>query len=367
MRWEDEAAAWVALRSVDGIGDVVAYRLVQQLGDPATVLTASEATLIAAGATAKLVDALRRVARADAEAEVARIRDAGARVVDRTSAEYPALLRDVGDAPLYVVARGQIEVDAPAIAVVGARHATPYGRQVAARLAEDLAHAGITVVSGLARGIDAAAHEGALHGGGHTVAVLGSGIDVIYPPEHRDLTERIIATGGLLSERPVGTPPLPAHFPARNRIIAGMTRGTVVVEAAERSGSLITARLALDYHREVFAVPGRVDSPLSAGTHRLIQQGAKLTGRLEDIVDEITPVLRPRTATETAATAVVRRADHDPMLALFAAGPLSIDEIIRESGWPAGRVLSWVFDQELHGKLDQLPGKLFQLHHSGMR
>jgi DNA processing protein len=366
MRWEDEAAAWVALRSVDGLGDVAAYRLLQRLGDPTSVLDASEAILTGAGAAPRLIQALARVSRADAEAEVGRIRDAGARVIGRTSPEYPRLLREVPDAPLFVVVRGQIEVDAPAIAVVGARHATPYGRQIAARLAEDLAHAGITVVSGLARGIDAAAHEGALHASGHTVAVLGCGIDVVYPPEHRELTDRIVATGGLISERPVGTPPLPAHFPARNRIIAAMTQGTVVVEAAERSGSLITARLALEYHREVFAVPGRVDSPLSAGTHRLIQEGAKLTARLEDIVGEIAPALCARTS--GAATTGVGSGfnDHDPLLGLFAAGPLSIDEIIHESGWPAAQVLSWVFDQELRGKLDQLPGKLFQLHQAGI-
>ena len=368
MRWGDEAAAWVALRAAPGIGDVAAWRLVEQLGGASAVLEASATALAAVGVPAKQIAALGAVSRDDAVAEVERVRRAGARIVARSAEEYPPLLRNAPDAPLYLTIRGQLDPAAAAIAVVGARRATPYGRDVAARLAEDLAHAGVSVVSGLARGIDGAAHDGALRSAGHTVAVLGSGIDVVYPPEHRELAERIAETGALVSERPVGTIPRPEHFPARNRIIAAMTLGTVVVEAAERSGSLITARLALEYGREVCAVPGRIDSPLSAGTHRLIQEGAKLTASLDDIVSEIGPALADRIRSGRAGVgqSTALSAPHadaaEPLLGLFAAGPLSIDQIIRESGRPASEVLAWVFEQEISGRLDQLPGKLFQLH-----
>ena len=231
------------------------------------------------------------------------------------------LLAQLGDAPLYLIARGERLIDAPALAIVGARHATSYGRDIAARFAEELAQAGVTVVSGLARGIDGAAHAGALRGGGHTVAVLGSGIDVVYPPEHTELAAEIVRSGTLLSERPLGTAPLAEHFPARNRIIAGMTHGTLVVEAAERSGSQITARLAIDQGREVFAVPGRIDSPLSVGTHRLIQEGAKLVGNVDDILAEMVPALRARGQTVSLRDGAPSF-DDDALVPLLVAAPI---------------------------------------------
>jgi DNA processing protein len=366
MLAEDEAAAWVALRATVGIGDVTGRRLVESFGGPAAALAASREALLSARFSPAVAAALAGADLAASAAEVRRTHAAGARLIPCTDTEYPALLRQVPDAPLYLVARGEPIADGPTVAVVGARHATPYGREVATRLAEELAQAGVTVVSGLARGIDGAAHAGALHGGGQTIAVLGSGIDVVYPREHAELAERIAQTGTLLSERPLGAPPLAEHFPARNRIIAGMTHGTVVVEAAARSGSLITARLALEQGREVFAVPGRIDSPLSVGTHRLIQEGAKLTASLDDILIEIAPALRARAG---AAIAERRRgveggiagAAEEPLLPLLAGGPLAIDELIRESGLPASQVLTRVLELELRGILLQLPGKQFQL------
>jgi DNA processing protein len=296
--------------------------------------------------------------------EVERIRAAGARLITRNDSEYPAPLRELTDAPLYLVARGEPLAAGPSLAMVGARRATPYGRAVATRFAEELAQAGVTVVSGLARGIDAAAHEGALRAGGHTIAVLGSGIDVVYPAEHTGLAERIVASGTLLSERPVGAPPLAGHFPARNRVIAGMTQGTVVVEAAERSGSLITARIALDQGREIFAVPGRIDSPLSAGTQRLIQQGAKLTVTVDDILKEIAPALRARAGWPgQPPTRALTSGDTsgEPIIDLLAGGPLPLDELIRSTGLTASHVLARVLDLELRGLVVQLPGQQVQL------
>src|SRR6266404_2841365 len=368
MRGEDEAAEWIALRSARGVGDVAGRKLLARFGGMRAVLSASVSALVAAGLSETAAEGVREAHRRKGETaeEVARLAAIGARVIPCTDDEYPPLLAQLADAPLYLVARGERLLDAPAIAVVGARHATPYGKDVAARFAEELAQAGVTVVSGLARGIDGAAHTGALRGGGHTVAVLGCGIDVVYPPEHADLTAEIVASGTLLSERPLGTAPLAEHFPARNRIIAGMTHGTLVVEAAEHSGSQITARLALDQGREVFAVPGRIDSPLSVGTHRLIQEGAKLVGSVDDVLAEIVPALRARgmAAMSRGMAAPCRGcaplAD-DALVPLLTAGPLAADELIRQSGLPAAHVLTRILELELRGVLVQLPGKQFQL------
>ena len=362
---EDEATAWVALRATVGVGDVTGRRLIESFACPAAVLAASPEALARAGFGPTLAAALASADLETSVAEVRRTHAAGARLVPCTDAEYPALLRQVSDAPLYLIARGEPVADGPAVAVVGARHATPYGRAVAGRLAEELAQAGVTVVSGLARGIDGAAHGGALCAGGQTIAVLGSGIDIVYPREHAELAERIAHTGTLLSEHALGAPPLAEHFPARNRIIAGMTHGTVVVEAAARSGSLITARLALEQGREVFAVPGRIDSPLSVGTHHLIQEGAKLIASLDDILAEIAPALRGRAGAGNAergrgAGAVVDVTE-DPLLSLLAGGPVAIDDLIRESGLAPSQVLARVLELELRGILVQLPGKQFEL------
>jgi DNA processing protein len=366
MVGEDEAAAWLALRAAPGIGDVAGRRLVGAFGTPAAALAARAADLTRVGLSPAFAAGLAQAACEAARTEVRRTVAAGARLIPYTDVEYPSLLRQLPDAPLVLVARGEPLVDGPTLAIVGARHATRYGRDVATVLAEGLAHAGVTVVSGLARGIDGTAHEAALRAGGPTVAVLGCGIDVIYPAEHAALAARIMETGTLLSERNLGDPPLPEYFPARNRIIAGMAHGTLVVEAAERSGSLITARCARDYNREVFAVPGRIESPLSVGTHGLIQQGAKLVTSLDDIVSEIAPALRARAASGPCRDAAAPRGSEsgetgEPLLPLLAAGPLGVDELIRETRLPAATVLARVLDLELRGVIVQLPGKQFQI------
>lgn len=217
---------------------------------------------------------------------------------------YPEPLRSIADAPRQLFVRGKLP-DGSMLAIVGSRRATPYGLRVAHWLAAEAAAAGFVVVSGLARGIDAAAHRGALHANEPTVAVLATGLDVIYPPEHRELADTIAANGALLTEAPLGTAPLPSRFPMRNRIISGLSVGVVIVEAAERSGALITARTALDQGREVFAVPGSIENPLTVGTHRLIQDGAKLVQTPADIFDEFQELglsrARARTRTHTRA------------------------------------------------------------------
>lgn len=206
-------------------------------------------------------------------------------VVWMTDPAYPHLLKQIHDPPPRLFVRGRLP-EGPCIAIVGSRRATPYGRRAARKLARDLSEAGVVVVSGLARGIDAAAHNGALEGATPTVAVMATGLDRIYPPEHAELADAIAQTGAVITEAAEGTLPLPGYFPVRNRIISGLSLGVVIVEAAERSGALITARMALEQGREVFCVPGSIENPLTAGSHRMIKDGAKLVQTVEDVLDE---------------------------------------------------------------------------------
>ena len=212
--------------------------------------------------------------------------------IEISDVRYPVLLRNIPDPPPVLYVDGELEpVDVQAVAIVGSRHATLYGIRIARTLAEQLSRLGFTIVSGMARGIDRVAHEGALAAGGRTLAVLGCGLDVAYPPDHTQLRAQVAEAGALLTEFPLGSPPLAAHFPRRNRILSGLSMGVIVVEAAEGSGSLITAKLAAEQGREVFAVPGPIDAPTSRGTHGLLKQGAKLTETVDDILDELLPQL----------------------------------------------------------------------------
>jgi len=268
------------------------------------------------------------------EEEKERAAAAGLTLVTREDAAYPLPLRDVKGAPpvLYIRGEWRPDLDTPALAIVGTRKPTPYGKMVARRLGTQLAEAGVTVVSGMARGVDGEAHRGALAAGGRTVAVLGCGLNRCYPPEHRTLLETIVESGAALSEFPIGCPPLAANFPRRNRIISGLVGGVVVVEAAERSGSLITARLALEQGREVFAVPGPITSPYSRGTHALLRQGARLLAGVEDIFEELHLEIPER------EPAVEISEEERQVLALLSLEPTSVDRLIRETGFEADRL-----------------------------
>ncbi|MGH7374513.1 MAG: DNA-processing protein DprA [Candidatus Rokuibacteriota bacterium] len=310
------------------------------------------------------------------------------RALRRSDAEYPALLLPVPTAPDTLHVRGRlVDGDALAVAIVGSRRATPYGLDVAETLAADLAARGVTIVSGLARGIDSAAHRGALRVGGRTIAVLGSGVDVVYPPENQRLADEIVERGVLVSQFTPGTPPLPHNFPTRNGVIAGLSLAVVVVEAAERSGSLITARLAAELGREVLAVPGRVTALESRGANRLIQDGAALALGWEDVIaalperwkscvattgrtgrsgtagdaeeqGEAQPKASRANTTEklTAATA---RPEIRQILSLIGEDPLDIDRVIEQSGLGAGPVSAALLDLELDGRVRQIEGKRF--------
>jgi len=295
------------------------------------------------------------------------------------AAAYPENLREIASPPPRLYVRGTLaERDALAIAIVGSRAATPYGLAMAERLAADLAARGVTIVSGLARGIDSAAHRGALRVGGRTIAVLGSGVDVIYPPENRRLARDIEAHGAVVSQFAPGTRPLPGYFPARNRVIAGLALAVVVVEAAEQSGSLITAGFAGEMGREVMAVPGLVTSAQSAGAHRLIQDGAALVQSWEDVVGLLPLRWRDQVAAATTATIASTQAerpnhlahgqhaeghveveDERRILAVLTEAPTDIDGIIERSGISPGRASALLVALELEGRIRQLEGKRF--------
>ncbi len=302
---------------------------------------------------------------------------AAAMCITRDEISYPANLREIPLPPERLWVRGRVEADDTlAIAIVGAREATQYGIGCAERLAADLAARGITIISGLARGIDSAAHRGALRAGGRTIAVLGSGVDVIYPPENRRLALEVAEGGAVVSQFAPGTPPLAGYFPVRNRVIAGLSLGVVVVEAAEKSGSLITAGLAGELGREVMAVPGPLTSLMSRGAHRLIQDGAALVQGWEDVVgqlplrfrDQVKPVAVPANVGSADRLAHGQgQADHreagndESLLLLRVIGqePVGIDQIIERSGLAPGRASAFLMTLEIEGRIRQLEGKRF--------
>ncbi len=352
---------WMSLSLVPGLGVAGYWRLVNHFGDPAQVLAASPKELLAisgirSGQVFGLGDAVSLYRKG--EQELDRTMTFGAMAVCYEDDAYPELLRQIQDPPplLYVQGREAL-LNSCCIAVVGSRAATDYGRRVAFGLAGRLAAAGMTVVSGLALGIDTQAHEGALTTDGGTIAVLGCGLDIAYPSRNRQMFHRIRDEGALVSEYPLGTPPESFRFPTRNRIIAGMSRGVVVVEAAKRSGSLITAQLALDEGREVFAVPGRVDSFKSAGAHWLLKQGAKLVQTAEDILEELPPQGPPSACGRRQAGAVALPSDPDALALLDSLDvyACSRDELIARSGLAAGRVNELLLFLELDGFVEILP------------
>ena len=279
---------------------------------------------------------------------------------------YPAWLRAISSPPAALYCDGLVEPgDRQAIAIVGSRQATPYGLRVTETLARELSGAGFTIVSGLARGIDAAAHRAALETGGRTIAVLGCGLDVDYPPEHRRLREEIAANGAVVTEFPAGTPPKPSHFPQRNRIISGLSLGVLVIEAAEDSGSLITARQALEQGREVFAVPGPVDAPLSRGPHGLIKQGAKLVETVDDIIEELLPqmelavVPRRRSVLSQATELPNLLPEERLVLDLMGREPLHLDDLTERSHLTAAAIAGILLGLELKGAVHQVPGQRY--------
>ncbi len=351
------------------MGNRSILRLLEVFGSPEKILAARLKDLCETGiAREKPLQALaaKQFIR-DPESEMTKLRQNDFRLICIGDEDYPSNLSKIPDPPAVLFSSGPIEPrDLISIAVVGSRFASPAGIIFTEKLSYDLALSGITVVSGLAVGIDSAAHRGALKARGRTLAILGCGLDISYPSINADLGRGIALSGALLTEFPLGTPPLPGHFPLRNRIISGLSLGVVVVEAAEKSGSLITARFALEQGREVFAVPGIARSKRSTGTHRLLKEGARLVEGVEDILEEIRPVIRPMTgafpAREKPASPDVAPAsssDETILLRILDKVPKHIDELVYETGIPIQRTAAVLLALELKGLVAQLPGKYF--------
>ncbi|MDN5937345.1 MAG: DNA-processing protein DprA [Salinisphaera sp.] len=356
---------WLVLARCPGLGARICQRLLARCGDAQGIRRASaslwrEAGLREAGTT------WLRSPDADLLAkDRAWLASPGCGLITWHDPGYPSSLRELPDAPAWLFARGDADLlDAPGCAIVGSRNPSRAGVGHARRLAHDLAKSGLVIVSGLADGIDAAAHQGALDADGMTVAVCGTGLDQVYPKRNLDLARAIGERGLLVSEFAPGMPPKPGHFPRRNRLIAGLTLGSVIVEAAGRSGSLITARLAMEYGREVFAMPGSVDNPLARGCHRLLRDGARLVETAADVLEELAPLLPGRAALDRQASEpVVDREVADPeqqaLLACLGHSPARVDELVERSGLTADAVSSMLLILELQDLVTPLPGGAF--------
>ena len=363
------AQYWLALAQLPGLGSGLINRLVAHCGSAEAVLASRGRNIDVLGAGPRLRQTLADVAlveRALCQAgdELASLAAVDAQALCPEMAAYPHALLTIADPPALLYCRGDLSLlSQPAIALIGSRAASEYGRRVVGQLAGELVAQGVVVISGAAYGIDAAAHQGALQAGGSTIAVLGCGIDIAYPKTHASLLAEIATSGLLLSEYPLGTPPDGFRFPARNRIISGLSAGVVVVEATEKSGSLITANLALDQGREVFAVPGRVDSVKSAGCHWLIRQGAQLVRHGGDILEALGwgPPTPDVTNRATASPGAVALSDEEAQLwAVLEVYPQDIDTLGRRSALRVSDLPGLLLQLELRGLVRQLPGQLYE-------
>ena len=363
----DAREAMVALNLIDGIGPVRARLLLEHFADPAAILKASASQLqrvnnIGPETAAAIAGWEKSI---DLKGELQRIEQFGCHIVIPSDETYPELLKHIYDPPIVLYVKGALSVkDKNAVAVVGSRMTTHYGMEVARKLAFQLAYIGVTVVSGGARGIDTAAHQGALHSKGRTVAVLGTGINLVFPAENKELFERIAAQGAVVTQFPFNRKADKQSFPIRNRLVAGMTLGTVVVEANLTSGALITAKMAADNGRQVFAVPGRIDSPRSKGCHELIKNGAKLCEGAEDILCEFEYLFpandRPSKVKDSPNLPAFSLSENETAVYdVVDNEELAIDDIIRRSGLPASTVSVALLGLEMKRLLRQLPGKVF--------
>ncbi len=368
---EPEASlSWLALTMTPGIAARLSARLLREFGSADAVFRAPLTRLEACNLTAPVAQAIFHKQNFwRAEKEVDAIRRIGCKIVNWTEPEYPQNLLQIYDPPVLLYVRGDASIlNAPAIGMVGTRRPTIYGTQMAERISRDLAARGLTIVSGLARGIDAISHKGATEVGGRAIGVLGTGIDICYPKENKKLFEKVLERGAIISEFPVGWHPAPENFPVRNRIIAGMPIGVVIVEGKQYSGSLITARLAMEFGREVFGVPGNVTQDVSFAPNQLIKQGAKLVTSGEDVVEELpTPVraalvqAEPVEAEQRNLLLTEGLTDSERKLyALLSAEEAQpIDYLVETTGLNSSEVLATLFTLEMKGIVRQLPGKLF--------
>jgi DNA processing protein len=362
--WSDKRCGWLALQMIPGLGNIACKNLLNKFGNPEQIFQAgiSELTGIE-GLRKEAADRiLRREFQIDPFEELAKVDEYGAKIVTFHDSSYPAALREIHDPPILLYMKGRdLPKNVTFIGVVGSRNPSPYGTKSAEMIGQGLGRRGLGVVSGMAKGIDASAHWGCLAGQGFTIAVLGTGIDIVYPAQNRKLADSITEKGVLISEFPFGTPPEPKNFPIRNRIISGLSRGVIVVEATMKSGSLITAALALEQDREVFAVPGSIHSFKSAGCHFLIKQGARLIENSDDVLDELGMNYDYFPKPDTFRKEMLPPMDESEKVIYDIIGdyPLHIDQITRQGNLAPGRAASILMRMELKGMIRQLPGKVF--------
>lgn len=355
---DDSLKAWLALSLVRGLGGESARRLLKEFGSPEAVYAAP-------------IRSLKSIVKAEIASEIGNgiademiapalswLSDDGNHIATLADSDYPQALLNIHDPPLLLYVKGRLDLlNRPALAVVGSRNATPQGIHNAEAFAKSLSDAGLCIISGMAQGIDAAAHRGALSGHGSSVALVGTGLDKVYPAANRELAHMLAKQGALISEFPLGTPPLAANFPRRNRLISGMSLGCLVVEASLQSGSLITARLALEQGREVFAIPGSIHAPQSKGCHALLKQGAKLAETAQDILEELGGQLVTALPTENQGESSSALLDH------LGYDPVDIDTLCARSGLTIAELSAMLLSLELEGRISTLPGGLYQRIH----
>lgn len=369
---ENSLSDWIALSFVIGVGSRTAATLIDKYGSPTAVFEASVYSLESAGLRSETIEVIKSAEpREKARRELDELERLGGVPLILTDERYPALLRETYDPPIVIYCKGAVKnaLSQPVVAIVGSRRCSSYGRNVAEKLSRELSERGVTIVSGLARGIDSAAHRGALDGGGLTVGVMGTGLDAVYPKENWKLAARIVEQGALITEFPLATPPVSQNFPFRNRVISGLALGVLVVEGAERSGSLITARLAYEQGRDVFAVPGNITSAKSFGPNYLIKDGAKLIHTWRDVVEEFPTEIKARILS-------AERGESRPNQAPINQVPLSdserkllkllntddavhIDQLIAKAGLNSGELMGALLKLEMMDRIRQLPGKCF--------
>jgi DNA processing protein len=367
----DASLSWLALGLTPGLASRLSARVLRRFDSPEGVFRASLRDLESCRLPAPVAQSIvKKEAFKRAEKELAGVQNiAGCSLLNWTDPEYPQTLLQIYDPPVMLYVRGDPQVlNLPSLSIVGTRRPTLYGTQMAQRLGRDLAARGLVIVSGLARGIDATGHQGAMDAHGRAIGVLGTGIDVCYPKENKKLYEKVLERGAIISEFPLRTHPAPENFPIRNRIVAGMPLGAVVIEGAQYSGSLITARLAMEFGREVFGVPGNVTQPVSFAPNQLIKQGAKLVTSAEDVIEELpTPIRaallkaeRPEAEQRNLLAAAELAGSEKKLYELLnVEQPVHIDDIVDSSGLNSSEVLATLFDLEMKGIIRQLPGKQF--------
>ena len=366
----EASLSWLALTLTPGIAARLSARLLREYGSPEGVFRASLTGIESCNVPAPAAQAIfKKQMFWRAEKEVAAIRKVGGKLVNWKDPEYPQSLLQIYDPPVMLYVRGDMGIlNSPSLSIVGTRRPTVYGTQMAERIGRDLASRGLTIVSGLARGIDAIAHQGAMAAGGRAIGVLGTGIDVCYPKENKKLYEKVLERGAIISEFPTGSHPAPENFPVRNRIIAGMPLGVVIVEGKQYSGSLITARLAMEFGREVFGVPGNVTQEVSFAPNLLIKQGAKLVTNAEYVIEELPTPVRAALVKAEAVEAEKRNllvvdgltpVQRKLYELLSAEESRHIDDLVDTSGLNSSEVLATLFDLEMKGIIRQLPGKQF--------